>query len=988
MRTIIIRAQRVLSLSIAAALAAPLVASAHDAVVVEDGAHFDLADDSIISNANGVPGILARTAATASLRQSDISVSGNFAHGAVVNSAGSWIEIDGGAVSTQGREGYGLYATAGAIRATNAQISTTGAGAIGLLARGPEAAIALTDSNVIVEQSGHAAAATGGAQLQLIRTSLTAGLTSGNGLTVRDADTHASVIDSQITARGNDAHGVVVTGPATVQITGSQVSAAGERSRGVWASGNNHVVIDGSRIETHGDRTLDGAGSMFGPGAVVASRGADISLNNSAVFTSGFSAGGLNAEGQGSRITMEGGSIVTTGDQSRGATAHGGNNRVDLVGVQVLSEGAGSQGVAAGDAGSVLNMTDSSVETRGADGAGIFARDSGVVSLTRSTVSTHGAGAAGADMRGGTQLLLQSSELRSGAAAALQLDQATVNATQGSRLEAGNGVLAEFRSDAANSIVLDTGSVGLGDIRFIHAATDADGNGALDRTSSLTLDNQSAWKGATDAIGDLSLAHGSRWDVTGDSTVGSLSLVDSTVAFDPADLTYKTLVVEGDFHADNGLLAMNSMLGDDSSPGDLLHVKGDTSGNARIAVNNIGGTGAPTNDGIKLVQVDGTSAGVYTLAGRAVGGAYEYFLYQGGVSTPNDGDWYLRSDLVTFDPPADPCADGGCAGDPPLTPMPILRPEAGAYLANQASALGLFNMELHERVGEPNLAQRQQGDGRLGGVWARVISEQPRYRVTDQLTGQGRSNVVQIGGDLTSWGRQDRGVVGVMAASGQTSHRIRSELTGYTAEGRLDGRSLGVYGTWIQDAKDDGGLYVDSWLQAARFKNRVQGENLAREHYRSRSLSASVEAGYALRLRQSDASALYLEPQVQAIWTDYRMDGRRHQEVNGTVVKVADAGSLQTRVGARLYGHSTSTTGNRVQPFVAVNWIRNGSDANAMWLGEQRVQGALSKNVYEAKVGAQLQLTSKLTGWGELNTQQGDYGFRSVGGQLGVKYAW
>lgn len=39
-----------------------------------------------------------------------------------------------------------------------------------------------------------------------------------------------------------------------------------------------------------------------------------------------------------------------------------------------------------------------------------------------------------------------------------------------------------------------------------------------------------------------------------------------------------------------------------------------------------------------------------------------------------------------------------------------------------------------------------------------------------------------------------------------------------------------------------------------------EGDGLAREQYRSRSLSASVKAGYALRLHRNESSALYLEP--------------------------------------------------------------------------------------------------------------------------------
>ena len=37
-----------------------------------------------------------------------------------------------------------------------------------------------------------------------------------------------------------------------------------------------------------------------------------------------------------------------------------------------------------------------------------------------------------------------------------------------------------------------------------------------------------------------------------------------------------------------------------------------------------------------------------------IGGAYAYRLYKGGVSTPSDGDWYLRSTYTLPTSPADP----------------------------------------------------------------------------------------------------------------------------------------------------------------------------------------------------------------------------------------------------------------------------------------------------------------------------------------------
>jgi len=916
------------------------------------------------------------------------------------NSSG--VEVSGGArsqlidtdVETFGSAAHGIEAMTGAaINATRVNVTTHGFGAAALLADGAGSSIQHDGGTLRSEGSlGNTATpdrkatvtSHDGASIQLnnvLVENLYTNTVSGAEGAIPDVRLGMGILADGGSIAVSNSHieaedGATVLERGRLTLDNSSITSLG--GWGLLAGGEgSSAAMNGGSILVEQSAVTPNTPSSSGRG-VSATVGGHVSLNGTAIEVRQLGGNGLETYGAGSVIDMTGGSVLTTADQAWGALA-GYGDYVDFV------------------RGGQINFDGTTVETRGKESVGLFAGYDGAISARNTRVLTSGDDAHGARLRRGS-LTLQDSQIHTtgeGAAviqasagstfsasgstlvsdrhAAMLLDNATVALTDGTAIQGGNGTLAEFGSDAANTLSFDRNVVALGDIRFAAGALDADGNGVLDRTSTLSLDNNSYWMGATDAIGDLLLANGSRWDVTGNSEIGSLSLANSSVVFDHTDGQYKTVTVDGNFHADNGLLAMNTALGDDTSPTDLLHVKGDTSGNANIAVTNIGGTGAQTEDGIKLVQVDGVSAGEYALAGRAVGGAYEYFLYQGGKADPSDGDWYLRSELSKVDPPE---------------PTPVFRPEAGAYLANQASALGLFNMDLHERVGEPNLAQRQRGDGNLGSAWARVTTEQPRYRVNDQLTGQGRHNVVQIGSDLTFWGKQDRGVVGVMAGSGQATHRVTSQLTGYGAEGRVDGRSLGVYSTWIQDAEDDDGLYIDGWLQAAQFKNRVQGDALAREQYRSRSLSASVEAGYALRLHQNETSALYLEPQVQAIWADYRMDGGQHQEVNGTVVKTAEAGGLQTRVGARLYGHSTAASGNRVQPFVAVNWIRNGSDANAVWLGEQRLRGIVSKNVYEAKAGAQLQLSPNLTGWGEVSVQQGDYGFRSVGGQLGMKYAW
>lgn len=65
---------------------------------------------------------------------------------------------------------------------------------------------------------------------------------------------------------------------------------------------------------------------------------------------------------------------------------------------------------------------------------------------------------------------------------------------------------------------------------------------------------------------------------------------------------------------------MNTVLNGDDSVTDKLVVEGDTSGTTAVTVNNAGGTGAKTLNGIELIHVDGKSEGEFVQAGRIVAG--------------------------------------------------------------------------------------------------------------------------------------------------------------------------------------------------------------------------------------------------------------------------------------------------------------------------------------------------------------------------------
>ena len=222
----------------------------------------------------------------------------------------------------------------------------------------------------------------------------------------------------------------------------------------------------------------------------------------------------------------------------------------------------------------------------------------------------------------------------------------------GNLTTASAGTLAFNRSD---TFTFDNLVLGTGTISQI-------GTG----TTIMTADN-SAFAGSTTIKagtlsvngilgGTVNVQTGGRLQGTGQ--VGTTTS-DGTIA--PGN-SIGTLTIDGNYTGNGGTLEIESELGGDASPTDRLVVTGDTAGTTSVRVTNLGGTGAQTVEGIKIVDVGGASNGVFSLLGdyviagqqAVVAGAYGYTLNKNGVSTPGDGDWYLRSQLAPTSSPRRP----------------------------------------------------------------------------------------------------------------------------------------------------------------------------------------------------------------------------------------------------------------------------------------------------------------------------------------------
>ncbi len=928
-----------------------------------------VADNVHITTRGGLSHGVELREGSAELRDSVIEIHGSSANGLFV--AGGTLLAERVRIEHAGG-GAAVWAEAGSgsdVTLRSVQINGNGAGATGILAaRGSTVVLEDVDINLTHEQSG-------------------AGIQVGGDVTVRGGRIHAGGSNAtaisfgsgggSITLEGTQVHGdmgvfmmegdaldmrnsvltSVRTGininqrNATARVEGSSITT--QNGVGILVMSDAQLEVTGSRISADGE--LHQAVSVLG---------GTTTLRNSELRTRGRSGHGLYAEGSGTPAPV--------------ANAHA---------IDILTEGDGAIGAIVRRGGSV-HLADSAVRTTGVNAHGVLSGGTGEMSLTNTHVRTEGEGAWAAVINDNGRMQIDGGSLVSAQHGGMWLRgsrDAGLTLGNGAMLSGGNGTALAL--DAAVSgrfdVRLENGAQMYGDI--VITPEDLE-NGLVPQSQvQVSLADGSNWWGSSDLVEQMALEGGSQWTLRGNASVGELSLRDSTVALsDGRAAVGNTLTVDGDLHGEGGTFVFHGALAGDDTVIDRLHVRGDTTGDASLRVQNVGGVGAPTEDGIQLIQVEGASLATYALAGRAVGGSYEYFLFQGGVADPTDGNWYLRSqwfDRCQDDPASPGCItdpdpeEGGGGGIPITPPGSVLRPEGGAYLANQSAAVGMFQHRLHDRVGAPGLAEER-------GAWARVGRQQADFQaVGGQLAVDGNTSLLQVGSDL--WQRNGA-TLGVMLGSGRADSTVVSGLTGYTAKGRVRGNAIGAYATWLQRPGDAEGAYLDASIQHGRFDNRVEGLDLPREQYDTRVLNTSVEGGYTFNVWQGSNAALYVQPQLQLSHMDYRAD--RHLERNGTRIDNADADGISGRLGVRVFGHDLRA-GNVVQPYLAVNWLR-GTRTSTLDFNGETLGADLPRDRYEVQAGAELKLGQRWSAWGGMSLQRGDHDYRTVGGQLGMRVRW
>jgi len=951
---------------------------------------------------------------TLGLTNTTVSTALNTSYG--LQLSGGSATISGGAITTAGDYSAGIFAGNATVDATDLVVTTTGNNnAMGVLA---DAGARITLSRGTIDTSGtqvaqasfpHAMTARnpGGTLIANGTVITTQGLAIG---AVADDGGSVSLTDVAITTQGDRANGlysvVELNGPqyvANITSLRGTVETFGATAHGASAAGRNDLAgplssinITDTRLTTHGEGAAGLRASLSSYGSAGAGRGeARIVATNATVLTDGLSGYGAVSRDAPTSVTINGGSVTTSGANAHGSMAEIGGH---IIGAGTSVQASGAQAMAlyvTGTPAAVSHGEFSGSTLANVSGPTIGVAGNGSVALTDST-----AGGSGEWLRVG-----DSSDF-----APLMPVQAPLPGPGDFPDEEG---VPPPAAPALPVPIADPVVPGIADIVATRSTVTGSAQTVAGSVSNLTL---------VDAT----------WNLTGDSNLTNLvndpSLIDFAA---PQAGAFKTLTVVN--YSGDGTIALNTVLGDDSSPSDRLVVDGGiATGPSLISIKPAGGEGAVTvANGILVVDaINGatTATDAFALGSRVAAGPYEYTLQRSSVDATGPQSWFLRSTIdcsapgapvppcpappeppPTPEPPPVPPPEPPAPEPPPPEPPPVpnFRDEVSLYASAVPTAMhyGRSLLDtLHERVGEQEqLRGRADLDEsrRLDAMWGRLVYVDGVRDSEHGIYGDGPSfdytlGAVQMGFDLyrresTDGPRDHAGIYGAVGyAETAVDHYDRTTA----GDDHIDAYTLGGYWTRYGargDSQTPREWYVDTVLQATWFEVKANpDEALPSLETDGWGLAASVEGGFPFQL----GSGWLLEPQGQIIYQSFDFDDASDF---AATVRFDDTTSLVGRLSARLSRDWTHHA-DPDRPLRSTGWLRVGvwhefegepSTSFSSDDGDVPFVVDMGGSWWEAEIGATRELSRNVFFYGNVGYSQGfDDDRREWEGKVGLRANW
>ena len=357
--------------------------------------------------------------------------------------------------------------------------------------------------------------------------------------------------------------------------------------------------------------------------------------------------------------------------------------------------------------------------------------------------------------------------------------------------------------------------------------------------------------------------------LSGQGFVGGLVTGQAGSFIDPNGRDFGRLTLMDDYVGQaNSNILIQTVLGDDNSKTDVLAIQGNTQGNALVHVENVGGQGAYTQQGIKVIDVDGESNAQFALANGPIKvNAFEYNLLQNSPADPTDGDWYLYS---------------------------TYRAGIGNYISTLSSNIetGLSTIgTLYQRIGSP-----YEPDANYKTTWGRLLGNSVDKNGNTQFDYDQYSMGYQLGGEYLAIDKANSkhrfGVMNhLIHANAKTydNERLKLGLGHQNSSIDTDSFGFGAYYT----ATFNNNMYLDLVTQMNYIENSIEVQEEPDFTWEAWQTATSLELGRAFNLSEQTK----IEPQAQLsyIYTTYGDTQDAYSKV------IADStSSVLARVGAQV----------------------------------------------------------------------------------------
>ncbi|WP_448956558.1 autotransporter outer membrane beta-barrel domain-containing protein [Labrys neptuniae] len=351
-----------------------------------------------------------------------------------------------------------------------------------------------------------------------------------------------------------------------------------------------------------------------------------------------------------------------------------------------------------------------------------------------------------------------------------------------------------------------------------------------------------------------------------------------------------TTTIDGNYVGVAGRVVLDAKLGGDASPIDKLVIKGNATGSTTLAINNVGGLGAETNNGILTVDVSGTSdKDAFKLAHAVAAGAFDYGLYMGGVSG-KENSWFLRTTKLLNSEAQTTVVYAGALSHFAQATLGTLQQRSGSRIwpngGSQVAADLPSDQVMKYAPGGPVIYGQ--------GAWGRVAGLYSSYDPKKGASYTQGIGFLQAGYEGTAYetteGQVTLGAYATVGRSWVTVDTTRDPITGAArSKGKItsNGYGVGVNATWL----GNNGLYADAIGQFTWYDTDLSSKNGNSQGWAS---ALSLEVGK----RYDVGSGWSVVPQAQLSWT--HVDFSSFTDTLGNRVALGDGDSLLGRLGVRV----------------------------------------------------------------------------------------